>query len=164
MKYVANTDVVLDIPKAGFAGLCTPEIIETVANIVREGATTAVVAEACGISRRTYFNWMAWGEEGKEPYAEFYRQVKLAKAQARAATEIAIRRLNPLVWLTRGPARFDEDAWSDAQKVELTGANGGPIQLLASTAAKVLSTTELEQLETMHNKILNAVPSEHEPA
>jgi hypothetical protein len=50
--------------------------------VVTDGAHVDTACAAEGIDRTTYYRWMQWGKEGKEPYSEFFDAVTRARAQA----------------------------------------------------------------------------------
>lgn len=58
----------------------TPEIINEVKDCIRLGMSYAATAGAIGITPDTFYNWMAWGKEGKAPYASLYGSVREAEA------------------------------------------------------------------------------------
>lgn len=58
----------------------TPEIINEVKDCIRLGMSYAATAGVIGITPDTFYNWMAWGKEGKTPYAPLYGSVREAEA------------------------------------------------------------------------------------
>jgi len=71
---------------------CTPETIETICGLIRDGNYLRPAAAACGISYHTVRRWVEWGTKGKtvdgpeEPWATFVREVR--KAEADLQTEM----------------------------------------------------------------------------
>mgnify|MGYP003393440197 FL=1 len=151
-----DTEVRVDIPVSvrtqGRAGLCSTEIIAKVAELVREGATDSYAAQAVGITRTTFYRWMNRGAEGIEPYASFRRAVDEAHSEACVSAEIAVRKYNPLAYLTRGPARRDPERWAaeQAPAVQVNISNNKVEYLDA------LDTDELRTLERITTKIIPA--------
>ena len=75
----------------------TPEIEHKILTYIRAGAFAHVASEAAGISRRTFFDWMARGR-GEHPARSatpklraFARKVEQAHAEARVAAVTAVR-------------------------------------------------------------------------
>jgi len=60
----------------------TPEVEEVILNLVAAGNTLIHAARAAGVTSETARNWTKWGEEGREPYAQFMEKVDVAKAKA----------------------------------------------------------------------------------
>lgn len=92
------------------------QVVET----VRRGAFDWVAAEAAGISRSTYYRWMARGERGEQPYDRFAVDVRRAKAQARIGAEQWVRDKDPLSWLRLGPGRErrGEPGWTQPAEAQ----------------------------------------------
>ena len=103
---------------AGRKTVCTETAMRKLEKYLRGGAFDWVAAEAAGISRRSFYRWIAWGEEGKEPYAQMEARVRRAKALARVGAELLVRDRNPLAWLRLGPGRErrGEPGWTDGAK------------------------------------------------
>lgn len=49
--------------------------------LLQERMHVSHACDAVGITRTTFYHWMARGDAGEEPYADFARRVKTAKAQ-----------------------------------------------------------------------------------
>lgn len=105
-----------------------PEMCEAVEATAMQGATTLSIAAACGVSIQTVYTWC-------DEHPEFLEAVTRAKHSADDLIENALFRrakgtqLTPpdtkacTVWLgNRRP-----DKWRETARVEVTGANGGPI-------------------------------------
>lgn len=109
---------------AGRPPKLTAEIQTQITQLIRAGAYDWVAAESAGIGRSTFYRWMATGEDGAEPYATFAREVTIARAQARAAAEIEVRRDNPAFWLRVGPGRSRPGApgWTERQEISVEAA------------------------------------------
>ena len=97
-----------------------PALIETIA----DGAFDWVAAEAAGIGRRTFYDWMRRGEAGEQPFAELLTAVRRARASARVGAERTVRKRDPLAWLRLGPGRerADEPGWTSPNKPAAAGA------------------------------------------
>lgn len=59
---------------------------------IADGNTFENACACAGIPRRTFYEWTAKGEQGIEPYAEFYQAVIRAKAEAEAEHVQIIRK------------------------------------------------------------------------
>lgn len=60
----------------------TRVVCDKICEGVRKGNYITTVCKAVGISEKTYYNWRKKGEQGFEPYKEFYERVTEAEAQA----------------------------------------------------------------------------------
>ena len=60
----------------------TPEIVEKISCLIREGNLPSVSASLCGISPSTFFNWMKRGREGEPRFLEFSESVERASSRA----------------------------------------------------------------------------------
>lgn len=107
----------------------TPETSQRICAAIRAGAFDWVAAEASGIGRSTFYQWIAFGESGRKPYREFVDNVREAQAQARTSAELEVRKTNPLAWLRLGPGRDRKGAPGWTEQVELSGPDGEPIRL-----------------------------------
>lgn len=107
--------------RRGRPSLLTPRLQAAIVASVKAGAFYGHAAEAAGISRNTFFEWMARGEgrDGRPStpeFADFANEVSRARAQARVAAETRVYEENPLAWLRMGPGRDrgpDEPGWTD---------------------------------------------------
>ncbi len=114
--------------KAGRKTLLTHELRTKIVTLVAGGAYAYVAAQAVGVHKATYFRWLEWGEAGREPYKGFRAAVMQAHAAFRAAKEVEVAKVDPKFWLTHvARDKPGEPGWSE--RTELTGPDGGPIQL-----------------------------------
>jgi hypothetical protein len=88
---------------------------------LRGGAFDWVAAEAAGIHRSTFYNWLARGEQGEQTWAGFAREVLRARAQARLRAEGRLLEQDPLNWLRLGPGRErrGRPGWTEAAKAQV---------------------------------------------
>lgn len=113
---------------AGRKTKLTAETQQMIVSYIRAGAYSWVAAEAAGIGKSTFYRWMERGEAASSGlYHEFYEAVREARAQARVAAEMEVRRDNPFAWLRHGPGRErpGEPGWTESH--EVSGADGGPV-------------------------------------
>lgn len=119
--------------RGGRKTLLTDEIQEKIVAYIRAGAFDWVAARAAGIAQSTFYLWM----KGDTPRrAQFRDAVEEARAQARLAAEVEVRKRNPEFWLSRGPGRErpGQPGWGEKTTHEIVGHDGGPIK--SETIAK----------------------------
>jgi hypothetical protein len=104
----------------GRRSLLTEQVTAKVVEAIKGGAFDWVAAEAAGIGRRTFYDWLARGERGDRRYIEFVVRVRQARAEARIRAESLVRQRDPLSWLRLGPGRErdDEPGWTAPRKPE----------------------------------------------
>ena len=112
--------------------------------LVRAGNYYVTACRAAGISERAFYKWKRLGtdelarrEQGHDPDPNLDEHVQFVQALTRAENESESR----LVALWAGAANNDwraardllarrfPDRWADRSKVELTGADGGAVQV-----------------------------------
>ncbi len=69
----------------------TPEVTAAVLAAVRVGAPLEVAAQAAGVSRSTFWDWMRKGDDGKQPYADFSESVRRTEAEVHVVVVGAVR-------------------------------------------------------------------------
>ena len=109
---------------AGRPSLLTPETHKAIVAAIRAGAYDWIAAQANGVDRQTFLNWMRRGERERiNPYLNFRIDVLTARAQARLSAEIEVRKDQPFNWLRFGPGREREDApgWTETKEVKHSG-------------------------------------------
>ena len=141
---------------AGRKPKLTPETQKTLVAYIRSGAFDWVAAEAAGIAASTFRRWMKDGELGVAAYVGFYEAVREARAAARVAAEVEVRRDNPLAWLRYGPGRdrgAEKRGWTDSKDVTVKGDEEAPVPVTLqfgkgkAKAPKEMTDAELEQAE-----------------
>jgi hypothetical protein len=118
-------------------------LIGKIVSYIRAGAYDWVAAQACGVPSGTFYRWLQQGESANAGiYREFREQVLVARAEARTAAEIEVRRDDPKFWLRVGPGRErpGEPGWTEAAKVELSGKDGAPLTI--AVARQILEEAE----------------------
>lgn len=85
----------------------TAEIEKAIIAYARAGGFPEVAAEAAGVPREVFADWLARGDNprGGARYRAFARAVRQAVAQARLGAEVSARQDKPLDWLRSGPGR-----------------------------------------------------------
>lgn len=139
---------------AGRPSILTPEVQAKICSALKAGNFRTVAAEWAGVPERVFFEWMKKGKDNPESaYAEFRRAVIEAEKQAeiRAVTLIMKAAENDPKhaqwWLShRFPAR-----WADQERkrirAEISGRNGGPIQMQSAIDVSKLSREQVGLLE-----------------
>lgn len=104
--------------------LCTPEITAAIAALVEEGVAFKTACETQALSEQDGYNWLKWGEEGREPYAAFFLALTCGRAWGEVALHRKVVKGGPgsgmVAWMLErrfrehyGPAR------ADAEKTEV---------------------------------------------
>jgi hypothetical protein len=157
--------------KGGRPTILTADLTKRVVSKIRAGAYPYQAAIGAGVSSDSYYTWMRKGKieaeaaetEGRESnvHGQFYTAVTRARALARIACEIIVKKDNPLAWLMKGPGRErpGEPGWSD--KVEVTGSNAGPVkhQEMSFDTSK-LSSEDLDALEALLSRAVTSATAE----
>lgn len=93
------------MPRAPFP--YDPLLADRVLSYIRSGGYPLVAAEAAGVPREAFLQWLKWGERKKarEPYRGFARGVRQAIAHGRLVVELAVHEKDPKFWLTHGPGK-----------------------------------------------------------
>lgn len=73
----------LKMPTRGPSKL-TQAVEDEIATHVEAGSYIETACEAAGIAQQTYYDWLRWGAEGREPYASFRARMLQARATAEA--------------------------------------------------------------------------------
>ena len=129
--------------------LLTPEIEKTIVAYVRAGGYAHIAAEAAGIPRAVFEEWMRKGE-AKRPskaFKDFAIAVRQAEAQARLGAEVAALKDKPMDWLRAGPGKETtaKPGWSALAKPR-AGA-GKATSLLMDEGVQTLLRVLLQALE-----------------
>jgi hypothetical protein len=122
----------------------TPEIVEGIANLVRAGNIPLRAAIAKGVPRSTWYSWLARGRagagrrhEGLEVPETENVFIELVEAVERAESESQIILVNsgtnalppnPRGALAMRARRWPRE-WSRTERHELSGPEGGPVQV-----------------------------------
>ena len=113
---------------------CTPEVTEVMAECVKLGMPISDACKYAVIDEKSHYRWMRDGEDGKEgPFREYFLALTRADGDfVRSNLEIirkgAAKKPAAAQWLLE--RRRAED-FGDKSKVEISGPNGGPVQVVA---------------------------------
>jgi hypothetical protein len=128
----------------------TPEVAAQICADVAQGLPKEKVCWAAGVSEQTLYRWIEWGtaDDAKEPYRSFCEALKKAEAEATRYFYKEIKDAKAgewqkwaRIWEGLQPSVF---ARMPAYRVEVTGANGGPIESVTNVVGA--SDEEIERL------------------
>jgi hypothetical protein len=124
----------------------THELADQIARFVRASNWPVTAAGAAGVPQRTFFRWMARGRTADEidqeggvvpeselPFWQFWQQIKRAESESEVIAVGHLMKDMPraptavIQWLER----LFRDRWTrgEHRQVELSGADGGPIEV-----------------------------------
>jgi hypothetical protein len=122
----------------------TSQVQERICSYIRAGGFAHVAAEAAGVPREVFEEWLQRGRphSGRRPpklYRDFCQAIQQAQAEARLAAELKLLEKNPLQWLKCGPGRETPAApgWTTPVK---------PLFAADSAAAGALLLPEIQAL------------------
>jgi hypothetical protein len=129
--------------------LLTPAVETTILAYVRAGGFAHVAAEAAGVSREDFEEWMRKGDGKRQilKYRLFAVAVRQAEAQARLGAEVAALKGKPVDWLKAGPGKETaaKPGWSALAKPR--GGADKPTSPLLDPGVQDLLRTLLRALE-----------------
>ena len=100
---------------------------------IEGGNYAPTAAEYAGIATSTHYNWLKQGEAGVTPYVEYLEAIKKAEAVAEVRNVTLIQNAATTTWTAAAwyLERKHWDRWGkkDRNHLELTGANGQPIEI-----------------------------------
>ena len=77
----------------------TPEIIELIKGYLEEGNYDLIAAQAAGITRQTFYNWIRRGKMDKEGiYFDFYTMVEKSKSEGEVNLIATIKKASNRTW------------------------------------------------------------------
>jgi hypothetical protein len=110
----------------------TAELEQAIVAFVRAGGFPHVAAEAAGVPREVFEDWLHRGSRPRaaKRYREFVEAIAQAQAQARLGAEANALAGKPLDWLRNGPGRDSATSagWTGTVRPS-TGRSGGPTLL-----------------------------------
>ena len=111
----------------------TPETQEAVCKAIRDGNYNHIAAAYAGIGESTFYLWMSLGERARSgKYLEFLEAVKKAEADAEVRTVALIETAAHENWQAAAwwLERKHNERWGRKERQEITGAEGGPLQVV----------------------------------
>ena len=139
-----------DLLKVGRPSLYRPEYCERVIELGKEGCSPAEIASDLDVDRATLSNWA-------EAHPEFLTALMRAKIHEQAWFEKAGKagmfadKFNAQVWAKSVSARFRDDY---AERREVTGAGGGPIQQAVTLRTLDVSELDDDQLDALESALV----------
>lgn len=135
--------------KMGRPSKYDPSYCDLVIEMGKEGASLAVMGSAIGVDRVTLLDWA-------KVHPEFSTALRLAKLHEQAWWEkigvkgLTADKFNAMVWKVSMQARFRDD-YTEQRRTEISGPDGGPLQVEARNALDValLTPEEREQLKLL---------------
>jgi hypothetical protein len=137
--------------KQGRKTLLTKELSELVVKGFLMGNYATVVADYAGITYATLRNWLIRGEElsqiedrelteEEQLFVEFFFEVKKAKAVSEMKSLEVIRQASQTQWQAAAwyLERTASDRWGKVTRTEITGADGGAIEINAEALNRKL--------------------------
>lgn len=109
----------------------TPELQERLVAFLRAGNYVETAAACAGIHKDTFYEWCKKGRKGEEPFAAFVEVVDKAIAESEARDVALIGKAATVNWQAAAwrLERKMPHKWGRHERHELTGANGGPIEM-----------------------------------
>ena len=110
----------------------TPELQVEICDVLRAGNYIDAACAYVGIHEATYHEWVKRGEQGEPLYADFREAVTKARSESELRNVQNINRAassgqwQASAWFLE---RSHPRKWGRMQKLELTGAEGGPIEV-----------------------------------
>lgn len=130
-----------------------PTVVEAITKALKAGCTKKDACSLANISEQTFYRWIREGEkdsEGGVAY-QFCESIKKAIAEARARNVTIIQKHAVNNWTAAAwwLERSDPESWGKRDKVEMTGADGGAMEM------KVISEKEItdEEITDIFNKL-----------
>jgi hypothetical protein len=123
----------------------TAERADRIVARIREGHFNCVAAAAGGISEKTFYRWLEWGNPEHPEYHPRYGRFLKRVTEATAESEIEIlRKINAKGTardLLELLARRFPDRWSPRHRLEHSGPGGKPVSLEHSGEVKGAAVT-----------------------
>ena len=125
-----------------------PEYCERVIELAKEGAGWAEYAADFGVDRASLFRW----SEEHEDFAQALMRAKVLEQawfEREGRTNLRNREFNANLWGKSVSARFRDD-YTERKETQVTGANGGPVQVQSQVVdAKTLTPEQRDALRTI---------------
>jgi hypothetical protein len=107
--------------------------VSTLVKALRAGNTKKDACSIASISEQTFYRWLREGEnasEGSLPW-QFCESIKKAIAEARARNVVIIQKHAANNWTAAAwwLERSDPESWGKRDRVEMTGADGGAMEM-----------------------------------
>lgn len=119
--------------KGGRPSKLTPEVKKRLLDSLRLGNYYEAACAYAGIDYRTFRNWMKRGEEASSgQYFQFFHAVKRAEMEAESRMVAQWQSHMRHDWRAAKDflARRFPERWANREKTEVTGKDGGPIEVM----------------------------------
>ena len=139
-----------DLLKRGRPSGYRPEFCELVLELGKQGKSFTQMAVATGYTKASLYGW-------RDQYPEFAtalaRAVELSQQwwEEKAQAGLGDRNFNAALWMKIAASRFREDY---ADRKEVTGANGGPIQQAVTLRTLDVSELDDDQLDALETALV----------
>lgn len=109
--------------------LLTPERLEKIVKLIRAGNYAEVAAACAGISKGTFYKWLARGAEGEQPFKQLVDAVETATAESEARDVMVIGQAAARQWQAAAwrLERKNPKRWGRKDGLELTGDESKPV-------------------------------------
>jgi len=140
----------------------SPEVIAALEKALNTGLSNAEACAVACIGETTFYRWMLEGENAQEGTLkrEFWKRIKKATTDVIGRNVAQIQKAGNQSWQACAwwLERRYPDTWGRRERMEMTGAAGGPIQTVTQTCDVPLAALDLsietrkEILEAIRNK------------
>lgn len=145
--------------RTGRSTLLTPELTATITDLLRRGNYLTTVAKAVGLSPHTLSVWLKRGndliaeerdyDEYEQVFVNYAIEVEKARARAEINAVEVIRNAMPSQWQAAAwyLERTNNPQWGRTVRTEVTGAEGGPIQVDTDSVLRKLEALEQRYID-----------------
>ncbi len=113
-----------------------PEYCEQIVELGKQGKSTVQMACAFDVSRQTLHNWASDHPDFMDAFTRA-KQFSQDWWESQAQLGLTADRFNAALWSRSMAARFPED-YQERKGVELTGANGGPVETVSVVERRIV--------------------------
>lgn len=124
----------------------TPELRDSICELIAQGNFPETAAQACGIHRATYYQWAARGRDGEQPFRDFADAVARARADAQVTllSELRAKALEPkggshIQWLLE---RLNRERFGPQVKIQVANE----LERYIDVAEQVLDSEQFARL------------------
>lgn len=135
--------------KMGRPNHLNDETTKKLCDALRGGNYLETAAAYAGVPKTTLHDWLRKGRKGTEPYAAFVAEVEeaLGAAETGFVVRVATAARDPRHWTAAAwwlERRFP-DRWGRRDRVEHTGKDGGPIEVIDGATKVAQKLDELAE-------------------
>lgn len=146
-------------PRVGRKTLLTPEMTATITDLLRRGNYLSTVAKAVGLNPSTLQVWLKRGndliaedreyDDYEQQFVDYALEVEKARARAEINAVEVIRSASTTQWQAAAwyLERTNNSQWGRTVRTEVTGAEGGPIQVDADSVMRKLEALQQRYVE-----------------